>query len=88
MAIDTLMVYHWVRNIRELENCIERACILSANHVIRSHNLPALLQTTKTMQSGTQEIILGRIEQQIIIDARILTKGNIVKAVEQPGNPH
>lgn len=88
MAIDTLMVYHWPGNIRELENCIERACILSTDQVIRTHNLPASLQTattSKTMQSGTLEIILGRMEQQIIIDSLIQTKGNIVKAAEQLG---
>jgi Nif-specific regulatory protein len=37
------------------------------------------------MQNGTLEIILGRMEQQIIIDALILTKGNIVKAADQLG---
>ncbi len=88
MAIDTLMVYHWPGNIRELENCIERACILSTDQVIRAHNLPASLQTassTKTMQSGTLDIILGKMEQQIIIDALISTKGNSTKAAEQLG---
>ncbi len=87
-AIDTLMVYHWPGNIRELENCIERACILSNDNVIRTHNLPASLQTatgTKTMQSGTLDIIIGKIEKQIIIDALIATKGNSAKAAEQLG---
>ncbi len=88
MAIDTLMVYHWPGNIRELENCIERACILSTDNVIRTHNLPASLQTastSETMQSGTLDIILGKMEQQIIIDALISTKGNSAKASEQLG---
>jgi len=88
MAIDTLMVYHWPGNIRELENCIERACILSTDKVIRAHNLPASLQTaatSETMQSGTLDIILGKMEQQIIIDALIASKGNGVKAAEQLG---
>ena len=87
-AIDTLMVYHWPGNIRELENCIERACILSNDNVIRTNNLPASLQTaegTKTMQSGTLDIIIGKIEKQIIIDALIATKGNSAKAAEQLG---
>jgi Nif-specific regulatory protein len=88
MAIDTLMVYHWPGNIRELENCIERACILSTDHVIRTNNLPPTLQTastTKTGQSGTLDIILGKMEKQIIIDALILTKGNCAKAAENLG---
>ena len=87
-AIDTLMVYHWPGNIRELENCIERACILSFDHVIRTNNLPASLQTaasTETMQSGTLDIILDKMEKQIIMDALIATKGNSAKAAEQLG---
>lgn len=87
-AIDTLMVYHWPGNIRELENCIERACILSNDNVIRTNNLPASLQTakgTKTMMSGTLDIILGKMERQIIIDALTATKGNSAKAAEQLG---
>jgi Nif-specific regulatory protein len=87
-AIDTLMIYHWPGNIRELENCIERACILSNDQVIRSNNLPASLQTakdTKTMQSGTLEIIIGKVEKQAIIDALTATKGNCAKAAEQLG---
>lgn len=87
-AIDTLMIYHWPGNIRELENCIERACILSVDNVLRTHNLPASLQTakgTKTMMSGTLDIILGKMEKQIIIDALTATKGNSAKAAEQLG---
>lgn len=87
-AIDTLMVYHWPGNIRELENCIERACILSIDNVLRTHNLPASLQTakgTKTMMSGTLDIIIGKMEKQIIIDALTASKGNSAKAAEQLG---
>jgi len=88
MAIDTLMIYHWPGNIRELENCMERACILSTDHVIRTSNLPPSLQTastSKTMQNGTLDIILGKIEAQIIMDALIASKGNIAKAAEKLG---
>lgn len=88
MAIDTLMVYHWPGNIRELENCMERACILSTDEVIRINNLPPTLQTatsTKTAESGTLDIILGKIEKQIIMDALIASKGNGAKAAESLG---
>ncbi|MBP6662405.1 MAG: sigma 54-interacting transcriptional regulator [Paludibacter sp.] len=87
-AIDTLMVYHWPGNIRELENCIERACILSTDQVIRTYNLPASLQTaatSETMQSGSLDFILDKMEKQIIMDALIATKGNSAKAADQLG---
>ena len=84
-AIDMLMVYHWPGNIRELENCIERACILSNDNVIRSSNLPPTLQTavsSKTKSSGTLDAVLDKVEKQMILDTMIGTKGNLVKAAE------
>lgn len=88
MAIDTLMVYHWPGNIRELENCMERACILSVDHVIRTSDLPPSLQTaatSETMQIGALDTILGKMEKQIIMDALIASKGNSTKAAESLG---
>jgi Nif-specific regulatory protein len=87
-AIDLLMVYHWPGNIRELENCIERAAILSTDNVIRSSNLPPTLQTavsSKTMSKGPLEVVVDQVEKQIVIDSLIDTKGNQVKAARKLG---
>jgi Nif-specific regulatory protein len=85
-AIDLLMTYHWPGNIRELENCIERASILSTDQVIRSHNLPPTLQSaasTDTRVEGSLSAILENVEKQMLIDALNMSKGNITKAAEQ-----
>jgi len=85
-AIDLLMTYHWPGNIRELENCIERAGILSTDEVIRSHNLPPTLQSaasTDTRVEGGLEATLENVEKQMLIDALNISKGNITKAAEQ-----
>lgn len=85
VAIDTLMVYNWPGNIRELENCMERACILSSEGVIKVHNLPPTLQTaasSETNAKGSLEIIMGNLEKQVIMDALITSKGNIAKAAD------
>ena len=85
-ALDLLMTYHWPGNIRELENCIERAGILSTDRVIRSHNLPPTLQSAASTHSrvdGGLEAILENVEKQMLIDALNLSKGNISKAAEQ-----
>jgi Nif-specific regulatory protein len=85
-AIDLLMTYHWPGNIRELENCIERASILSTDRVIRSHNLPPTLQSAASTHSrvvGGLEAILENVEKQMLIDALNMSKGNISKAAEQ-----
>jgi Nif-specific regulatory protein len=84
-AIDMLMVYHWPGNIRELENCIERACILSNDNVIRSGNLPPTLQTaisSKTKSVGTLDVVVSRVEKQMLLDSLISTKGNLAKAAD------
>jgi len=87
-AIDLLMLYHWPGNIRELENCIERAMILSLDGVIRSSNLPPTLQTAEssdTRYKGTLHIALGQVEKQMIIDTMIITRGNVSQAAEIMG---
>lgn len=87
-AIDLLMLYYWPGNIRELENCIERASILSIDGVIRSNNLPPTLQTAEssnTERKGTLTKILEDVEKQMIIDTLVTTKGNLAQAAEITG---
>jgi Nif-specific regulatory protein len=84
-AIDMLMIYNWPGNIRELENCIERACILCNGDVIRSNNLPPTLQTSvssKTTTVGVLESIVGKVEKQLLMETLLSSKGNLVKAAE------
>lgn len=42
-ALQKLNCYHWLGNIRELENCIEYALVLAADAQIRSEHLPGHL---------------------------------------------
>ncbi|MDR1865150.1 MAG: sigma 54-interacting transcriptional regulator [Bacteroidales bacterium] len=85
-ALDMLMLYSWPGNIRELENVIERAMILTSDDVIHSYNLPPTLQTgvsSNTIDKGPLDAVLERVEKQMITDALISTRGNITKAAEQ-----
>ena len=87
-ALDMLMLYSWPGNIRELENVIERAMILSTDDVIHSYCLPPTLQTgfsSGTIDKGTLNNVLEKVERQMIMDALILTRGNISKAAVQLG---
>ncbi|MFT4073050.1 MAG: sigma 54-interacting transcriptional regulator [Dysgonamonadaceae bacterium] len=87
-ALDMLMMYSWPGNIRELENVIERAMIMSSDSVIHSYNLPPTLQTgvsSDTLGQGTLRNVLGKVEKQIIVDTLIATRGNMAKAATQLG---
>jgi Nif-specific regulatory protein len=71
-AIEMLTRYHWPGNIRELENCIERAVLLCNEDVIRSEHLPPSLQMIKKDESvarrSLNEIIENK-ERELIVDA-------------------
>ncbi len=87
-AIDMLMAYHWPGNIRELENCIERAVLLSSDDVIHSHHLPPTLQTAEesgTTFKGALDDRLNRLEKELILDALKSANGNITKAAQLLG---
>ena len=87
-AIDALMIYNWPGNIRELENCIERAAIISTDQVIRIENLPPTLQTAQsssTFSNGSLQIIVEKVEKQLIIDCLTTTNGNVMQAAKELG---
>ena len=71
-AIEMLTRYHWPGNIRELENCIERAVLLCNDDVIRSEHLPPSLQMIKkdeaVVKRSLTEIIENK-ERELIVDA-------------------
>jgi len=87
-ALDLLMLYNWPGNIRELENVIERAMIMTTDDVIHSYNLPPTLQTavsSDTVHKSSLKMVLGKAEKQIITDALIVNHGNLTKSALQLG---
>jgi Nif-specific regulatory protein len=87
-AIDMLLMYSWPGNIRELENVIERAMILASDNVIHTYDLPPSLQTgvsSNTVGNGALELVLGKVEKQMLIDSLIANNGNMSKAASQLG---
>jgi Nif-specific regulatory protein len=87
-AIELFMSYHWPGNIRELENCIERAVLLSTDGVIHGHHLPPSLQSaesTDTQLNGTFKAAVEKLEKELICDALKSSKGNKAKAARQLG---
>jgi Nif-specific regulatory protein len=81
-AIDMMMSYHWPGNIRELENCLERAVILSTDGVIHGHHLPPSLQTAETSNTPSQGKLkdsLAAFEREMIVDVLKSTRGNAAR---------
>jgi Nif-specific regulatory protein len=66
-----------------LENCIERATLISSDDVIHGHHLPPTLQSaesTGTELHSTLDEALDNLESELIQDALKSTKGNMAKA--------
>ena len=87
-AIEMLTRYHWPGNIRELENCIERAVLLCNDEVIRSEHLPPSLQIAKkdgtTARRSLTEIIENK-ERELIVDSLKKFDGKQRKAAAELG---
>lgn len=87
-AIELFMSYHWPGNIRELENCIERAVLLSTDGVIHGHHLPPSLQSaesTGTQLHETLKAAVDKLEKELIFDALKSSRGNRAKAARELG---
>ncbi|MBN2442990.1 MAG: sigma 54-interacting transcriptional regulator [Spirochaetales bacterium] len=87
-AIDMLVSYHWPGNIRELENCIERAVILAENDVIHAYDLPPSLQLVDSHNIGNDRTLRSQLEileYELIIEALKKERGNMSQAAKELG---
>ncbi len=87
-AIEMLTRYHWPGNIRELENCIERAVLLCNDQVIRSEHLPPSLQLEhgyKNVNGLTMPEMVENLEKEMIVEALKTHSGHRRKAAEELG---
>jgi len=82
--------YNWPGNIRELENIMERAAIMTTGEVIMSSHLPGYIfeklpvstEGLVAKGTGTLKAILREAEIQAIKKALEASKGNRLKAME------
>jgi NtrC-family two-component system response regulator AlgB len=64
-ALESLVLYSWKGNVRELENVIERAALLARGESVQLHHLPEEFQTI--LPSDKQALSLEEVERQQII---------------------
>jgi len=86
-AMDLLMRYSWAGNVRELENCVERAVILCRDQFITPHELPiaiqALAETDGSRKIGVDAgFTLQEVEKELILKTLEQTNGNRTRAAE------
>jgi len=80
-TMDLFMRYDWYGNVRELENAIERAIVMTSGAVITPDNLPSTLQHqrevfTDRQVSGTELPSLYDHEKQLILETLQATNWN------------
>jgi len=85
-TVDMLMKYNYPGNVRELENIIERAVVLTREKVITLNDLPMNIKgfkeekTLAALGKGTLTEQVEAIEKQLIFDALQESDGNQTKA--------
>lgn len=82
-AMSALVEHSWPGNIRELENCIERAMILARGDMIEAVDLPASIIGAPVKRADGDSSILAPDELSIKVQSRLLEIHLINKALEQ-----
>ena len=89
-ALDLLVRYDWPGNIRELENCIERAVIMAREEMITPVDFPSQIQ--RLSGEGAKEgsaipygMSLAEMERELIVKTLAETGGNRTRASEVLG---
>ena len=86
-ALGRLMSYDWPGNIRELENCIQRAVSLGSGTFVQIQDLPSAMLYQLARNSSTHQDpgTLQTLEQQAIRQALQATGGDRVRAAKLLG---
>ena len=80
-AMDIMINYNWLGNVRELKNIIERICIFQEEDIIKVENLPKdLVEETKTINKNLNP--LEASERETILQVLNEKAWNISKSAE------
>jgi DNA-binding NtrC family response regulator len=85
-TLQALLAYDWPGNIRELENAIERAVVLSPNTELTAEDLPPVLRGPRPLSASASSLIpgatLAEIEREAILRTLEMVHGSTTRAAE------
>jgi len=99
-AMSALTNYPWPGNVREVENVIQRAAILTSDHVIRRAHLVNIIDPSrrpddftvprtgdelKRIKKAAREKSVEEIEKQFVLEALKRNQWNVTKSAEETG---
>jgi two-component system NtrC family response regulator len=82
-ALEAILQHRWPGNIRELENAIQRAVILTRGRFVEPAGL-GIAAAEPTERLSLREA-RNRVERQVVVEALTRTSGNISRAALQLG---
>lgn len=98
-AIVAMRHYNWPGNIREMQNIIERAAVLSTDGMVRLENLPSVFRqihdehtdelpaVRRSSFKAEKESRIGPLEQAMLLRYLKESNGNVSKAASLAGLP-
>jgi DNA-binding NtrC family response regulator len=84
-ARDILIKYDYPGNVRELENVIERAVVLTRGDYVSAEDVRSITVKTETVPEGTMRGVVGEMERKMILDALVQSDWIQTKAAAELG---
>ncbi|TWR92916.1 sigma-54-dependent Fis family transcriptional regulator [Pseudomonas saxonica] len=82
-ALQAMMHYHWPGNIRELQNCVERATIVATSSTIEDSDLPPYLFSGQMDQADKPFTRLGDVPPDLEAALAEVERAYILAALQQ-----